>query len=49
MTNWDGSQPGQPLGSGGVQPEVMYVIYGLFYYVSQEIPDLGEASHFQRN
>ena len=34
MNNWDGSQPGQPLGSGGVQPEVMYVIYGLFYYVS---------------
>lgn len=50
ITNWDGSQPpGQPLGSGGVQPEVMYVIYGLFYYVSQEIPDLGEVSHFQRN
>ena len=27
VTNWDGSQPpGQPLGSGGVQPEVMYVL-----------------------
>lgn len=37
VSNWDGSQaPGQPLGSGGVQPEVTYLVllmpfFSIFY------------------
>ena len=50
ITNWDGSQPpGQPLGSGGVQPEVMYVIWGiccvLYSSLLWEWLELGEGSH----